>query len=274
MISVYLAVENITREHLTLESLSYVTDDQMYSSIESEPAVVRKARANLQFPSMPISPNSTVIIPVMTVLAPFEHVPYETSAITSIDRDMDYIDALSHISFSKPMYGKFHTLGPTLYPDMISLRVGDTEKIQHVHQLELSNTYMLDRNWRGGSCPYVFYVDNTEVIRYAHELFRASPDVEIISILKIPCGATQMIIAELEEETTYIQRVRTGSIAALEDVVLQKGDNLVLEVAHEREIRIAGYYMLNKNGVHHVIPASRRNENIGNYLFRARRGHL
>jgi hypothetical protein len=138
-----------------------------------------------------------------------------------------------------------------------------------VHELDLANTYVMNRGCGIGCCPHLFYrMGGSGELRYHGELFGDSPGAAGEHRLVVPAGAAELIVAELEDEITVVRSLDIDGSRILGGVMLATGEELRVEVEGGSRVRLAGYY--------ECLTTSRpqpwrRNELIAAYLRRSRK---
>ena len=121
---------------------------------------------------------------------------------------------------------------------------------QLIHEFDLSNLYTIGRFWEAGSCPHLFgcAVEGRSV-RYLGELFARQPGRSQTERVIVPEGTTALLIAELEQESTTIERVRVNGRLYSSVIFLNKGDTVELAVRSGDAIELTGFYTARHSGL-------------------------
>jgi hypothetical protein len=259
---VFLAITNVTDDYVTLinvegGSLGYGPGDVV--PLHSE---LNRTRAEIGLPRAAIAPKQTVVIPVAVVLGPLDHFAVQSGFSTSAQLGCAHAQSFSHVVASQERTWASFTWGPAYFPERIKFELDGFDQYQSVHALNVSNVYEIDRHWAMGSCPHAFMIGSEGSVRYLGEVLGRGSRRFVTDKLKIPSEAKAVVIAELEEETTFLSAVRSGSKTLLSEHVLHQGDFVVLEPVPS-EITIEGYYVPN-HSTSNQYPL-RRNELVGNF---------
>jgi hypothetical protein len=135
---------------------------------------------------------------------------------------------------------------------------------QGVHELDLTNLYSITREWAVGSCPHLFVHGNGDShYQYWGELFAENASVSKKVELVVPGGTDELVIAELEEEVTYIDIVRVDGLVSARAVTLVKGETLSIPVRGGQRVAVEGTYSPRPGA---VVNPWRRNEVIARFL--------
>jgi tRNA A22 N-methylase len=96
-----------------------------------------------------------------------------------------------------------------------------------------------------GSCPHLFFIQNGE-LKYQGEIFDVKPNLIQKEKIKIPNSVTELIIAELEQETTIINYINKNGFQLDSEIILKEGDNYSILVSTNDIIELEGKYVLNE----------------------------
>jgi len=116
-----------------------------------------------------------------------------------------------------------------------------------VHELNLKNVYTLSRYWECGSCPHLFVETPLGELSYLGELFARAPGEEQEHVVIVPDDAAALVLAELEDEITVIDRLIVNGHRVSGDIRLGKGDTLRIEVRETDRCTFIGHYQTATN---------------------------
>ena len=263
----YLAVTNVTQKQVILSGLEGAFEtDQGYQLFK------RPDCAELQFlplPSAPILPKSTVIIPIATLLGPFDYFEYPQWSFEIKSVSTGQTQEFVHTSFEQTNL-HVNTIGPVIWPSKIQLTFECQSQLQEIHDLDLTNLYLINRSWECGCCPYLFFRNSqTGRVLYGQELFSKMPGTKCSHSIFVPKFADEILIAELEDEETYINEILENGSIISKSKRLRKGDVLRFSINPGAILHIGGSYIPNENVVIQVRNPWRKNELITNFLIEA-----
>lgn len=129
------------------------------------------------------------------------------------------------------------------------------------------NVYVQSRYWTIGSCPHLFFeATSGEGFSYEGKLFADSSKATQEHTFIVPATVCALLIAELEEETTYLQLIQVNGESVAIDSVLYQGETFRLNVQPGDLVRVRGFYK--KTGSGQKPDPLRRNKLIYRFLSR------
>lgn len=261
--AVYLAVTNYDSSPVMLRSLVCLADQPDGQGYRLLSERLSEKEVTIELPRGGLPPGATAVIPVAVLLGPLglDHfVPYWTET-TSLH--MERKQEFSHGDLSASRAG-IAVIGPALWPTIVQAGTGSTPSDQPVHELDLANVYTLSRYWACGSCPHLFFERHgVPRLQYVGELFaRKLPDSQE-HCFRVPVGVEALLIAEIEDETTYIEQLVVNSATLHQNARLTKGQCLRIAVSRGDFCRIRGRY---ESTASQRPDAWRRNEIISQYM--------
>jgi len=260
----FLAITNISSTPAELVELSYMcqNDPTTLTNIRDNS---REIPGSFSFPKVAILPNQTILVPTALVLVPFEEEKFSEIIISDSLMANDLrTQTLSH--FTRNVKDTEYLLsGPFIKPYSISYNISDRINHSEIHELDLNNFFVLDRQWGMGSCPHLFYRQNGSLL-YIRELFIKNPGIEASEEFIIPTNVTEITIVELEQETTYIAEISINNQIVDKNIVLKTGESLTLQVNSSDLIALNGYYVALLENVRNNEKVILRNKIIGRYL--------
>ena len=103
--------------------------------------------------------------------------------------------------------------------------------------------YSINSYWQCGSCPHLFFKSNNGFQQYSRELLVPYSGEFGDDCFTIPSLISHVIIRELEDEITYLEKITLNGVTILKDQVLNKGDSLEFKVNPNDEVKIIGKYV-------------------------------
>ena len=228
-------------------------------------------RVEMPLPAAPILPGGTILIPLGVIMPPLQYVPCQPGSVTNspLEGKDGYYQELFHTGYETDNSRNFHVVGPLFRPTSIAMQYNGIDSQQEVHKLDMTNLYVLDRNFGCGSCPHIFLIDNNNRCIYGGELFSNYPGKVSTMDLKIPMGTKVLIIAELQKERTYIESVICGSNHVLCDIWLEENDFLRIPNVEGKCLTFKGYYEMETLSAKLSPQPSFLNEIVSRFISRA-----
>lgn len=266
---VFLAVTNISDTPIILTSIygtcggSNTGDFRQFADSRGE------MEANVEMPGAPLGPSMSAITPLGTILGPIHHISEEFFSKTRTELRLARIQEVGHARFDERDLEDFRLWGPVIRPVLVGFKKNNLPQYQPVHELDLSNLYVIDRFWEMGSCPHLFLraADSGE-LKYKGELLARSAGIEGEEVLIVPPGVSEVVIAELEEEVTYLTHLEIDGCAFIENQVLHQGTVFKFSVMEGTHIRVRGKYIPKSSNLVLQPNPWRRNGLICGFLDR------
>lgn len=264
---IFLAVTNITDTLIVFNTLECIAVGDSFKDYRLFDREGKAPLTKIPLPKVHIPPRTTVLIPTATVLVPLHHISFQAySSHNMKDIGDGEVRELSHGFFEMESYELFHAWGPTVYPNKISLSSPQYSGVQEVHTLDLGNVYIIDQFWTIGCCPHLFFKKGDNAIFYSHELFNRHPGVIEVKEIVIPMGVENILIVELEDETTFIEEITLLGKRVVHNITLLKGDIIKINVQPNEKLRIIGKYLPNRYKMKIPKDSWYKNELIGNFI--------
>ncbi|KYG82630.1 hypothetical protein AWN68_12605 [Roseivirga echinicomitans] len=240
---VFLGITNVSRKPIKLQLLK--TDKQ-----------------NHKLPNFNVLPMEMLLIPLSTVTNAFD-IDRESICLehTNGERGEDFSKVLNPININTD---NIKNIGGKINPLSIIYNDNEGEYEVEIHKLDFNNLYSINSYWQCGSCPHLFYKTNDGLQRYSRELLVASSNKSGKDYFTIPPKVTHVIIRELEDEITYLDKVLINEIVVFENKVLNKGDFLEFKVNTNDKVEIIGKYVPFQNSISNTNDFWFRNQLIIN----------
>ena len=240
--AVFLALTNITDSPLTLQGLEVLGEGPGFPIYRQFRGPRGPIEATLSLPAAPVDPNHTVLIPVASLVGPFEPVSEPIWSQTKSDFPTGQYQLTTHTSLDH-LSAITHLFGPAIWPQGVTLMQGGQQLFQGIHSFDLGNLYALERGWECGSCPHIFFqAQSSTQIAYAGECFAAHPGIPGTQTIRVPPDSDQLIIAELEQECTFLDAVLINGTIVEKNRILTRGERLAVKVAPGDFVELHGHY--------------------------------
>ena len=232
----FLVIKNISKKPIKLNSLSVLKANGVLF-IEDHFTEEDK----ILFPEILIEPSQNVVIPTGLFLSDFKGIQINDRLEVSVS---DFGDSYQTLSTAKMSEGEsLEYMGPNLLPKQLNASIADKSFDVAIHKFSFDKTYFVDRGWNCGSCPHLFYRFG-EDLKYQGEILNELPNQTKTESFVVPNGVSEIVIAELEQETTYINFIRINDREVSNDIVLREGEFHSIAVSANDKISLHGKYVL------------------------------
>ncbi|MDD4969646.1 MAG: HNH endonuclease [Paludibacter sp.] len=220
---IFLGITNASKEPLKLNSLT--TSD---------------AGGIFNLPKFNLLPYEMVLMPISTAIN-LSSIDNNGIVINHIDGDrgQDFSRILNSYNFNDK-YVKFFE--KKINPRTIIFNDNEGEYEIEIHEFDFNNIYSINSYWECGSCPHLFLVDNSGQQRYSRELLVSSSFKKGSDSFVVPKDIYQIVIRELEDEITYIDKIIVNELIVVESNSLGKGEKIVVNVKPFDKVKIKGHY--------------------------------
>jgi hypothetical protein len=216
----FITARNITDSVLTLDAL--VGEVNLTSMSYRRFASRASSTHSYSLPKAPIAPGETVVVPIALVLSPFHSWDFIINSSAYKELSPGVSQTVSHAKMAAGELEQFSTIGPTIMPRAIS--IADSHENEDIHPVDLSNLYVISRDWAMGSCPHLFTYCGEWA--YLGEVLAKSMGVSGESVIRVAEGTIKILIAELEEEVTLIEAIIVDGKCVVGERTLEQGDAL------------------------------------------------
>jgi hypothetical protein len=265
----FLAISNILDVPITLKEIVGEQDiSTRFRGLNGE-----AAPRTVPFPKSPILSGHTVVVPLALMLGPIREYGEVRTGPREIKDLGEYAQVMHITCLNQDAAEAFRMIGPRFRPKTILSTHGGSVIAQDVHELDITNVYTLDREWRVGSCPHLFALTEDEDLRYVGELIAQGQGNIVIDRVTLPDYAARVLIAELEDEVSVISCVRLGDRTVLQNAELHRGQHIELHVENSLELEVAGAYFPKRSSLNDRAGSATRNQLICNFIWRWRQEH-
>ncbi len=262
----YLCITNISNELLNIDSINYKGNSISNNQIAFREFIKNNDEFKLSLPKMQIPPKKSILIPILTLLAPFQGDDIEE--YSSIEQELDYSEEAQVLSYGKlhetENSSNFLALGPGINPVSVNIFKDENISLQEIHRFDFSNLYFIDRMWMCGCCPYIFF--KKERIKYFCEIFQKAPDMTQCFEIIVPKGVSSFILCELEYETTFISFIKINGKIIFQNRKIVKDESLEFKVKEGDIIEGSGFYTLSFKNIKQASP-NRKNNIIKKFIM-------
>lgn len=257
----FLAIKNITDQPVSLLKLhGEFTQEKGFNAFINK----NRAKNTLNLPKAPISPNSTVLIPISILLPPLYALDREeySSRITNDWQELDQV--LTHETIKTDNLKDFLTFNGQIISDAISYKHNGKKYTHAIHPFDLTNMYTIDRHLKCGSCPHLFL--ESDHLFYERELLAHCESKVGSDSFIVPNNVHTIYIAEIEDEITEIDIIKINGQKYKSNILLNKSDFIKITVNKGDRIKLIGKYVPNHTPDKGQAPGVIRNELIARFL--------
>lgn len=248
----FLVLKNISESPIIFKSLeSFAQDGVLYKKKNME------SNSVINLPSFNIEPSQNIVIPVGLFLSQFKELSELKRNMVTYTYVPNQVQYLHHGSVKED---EIEFIGPSISPKKLAIEFNSNKAISQIHDFSFKSVYWVDRHWQCGSCPHMFFVRNG-VLKYQGEIFNVHPDQlhkeKIINTNDI----SQIIVAELEQETTLIKNVMINGVSYDSEITLNEGEIYSIMVSPNDQIEFIGKYILSEN-TFKILPINKKKKLI------------
>ena len=262
--SLFIAITNTTSEPIAIESIGGLVDRQE----GTRPLNADTNVGEWRLPPCEIGERQTILAPIAVLVAPLAELGEKITAGAGeaiVDRG-EYSLATHLVNFPDEGIDQFRVLGPRMRPNCVFMRIGTSRVTYDVHDFDLENVFTIDRSWECGSCPHLFFISVRGDVRYARELISSGVGTLARDQFDVPIGMGYVVIAELEEEVTYLQAVVQDGKMRCENVWMRRGQFLTFPVNGAEVFEVSGAYYSRSVSVPRIELAAMRNRLVCRFL--------
>jgi len=238
--AVYLEARNIGERPIIIRSINGHIENPNGIGFRSLLTLIG-APGELALPRAAILPGQSVVIPLALLLAPLDRNLPEGLSHGREQLDRGQIQEVEHADYST-LVRHTSVIGPAIWPRQLKFDIEGSLLDQPIHELDLSNLYTINRYWEAGSCPHLFFVYSNGILSYQAEVFARAPREIQTYQLVVPLRVNKVILAELEEERTWITELVVNGHQVFLNRLLQKGDSLNVNVSANDIVTLSGWY--------------------------------
>lgn len=244
----FLSLINSSNDILICESIieALFNDNKM-----NDVGVIGGEERVVEINNIPLLPGECLLIPACIVLTPFEDYDYKPEKQLTLDY-VESGETQDTRKISVDGLSQYRAIGP--YHKIVSMnsKLQNSNILLEFRPLLMNNLLLISRYWECGSCPHLFIKNiGSDKWVYVDELFSSNPGAtQIYSINKstdIFKNVKSIKIIELENEITWIEKVCVDGVLVIANVMLEKDDELNLNVEKSELVEIYGSYSLCEN---------------------------
>lgn len=251
---IFIGITNVSKNQIKLNWLT-TTDENL----------------RLVLPKFNLLPMEMVLIPLATAIN-LNRIDEYGECLEHIngDRGLDLSRVVSMDTFDRSKVKFFENI---INPRSVIFNDNEGEYEIEVHEFDFTNLYSINSYWQCGSCPHLFFINNDGWQLYCRKILVAFSNSMGSDLIVIPEQVSKIIIRELEDEISYLKCIQINGVMVNEEVVLKKGESIIIDVAPFDKVVIEGYYKPTNLGVeslndfwHRNMMIIQSNEDFNNRL--------
>lgn len=229
---------NINSEPIQLQELKVMSYDK--SILVKTDSIIPTTPTLIRLPKISLLPSQSIIIPTAVISSGFNNLNHLIYKIINEQIVDELYKSFSFGILDNP--SSIEYIGPFIIPMQIKYQIEKTTVQQEIHPIDYNALYWIDEGYACGSCPYLFFETKEHKLLYQKELFKNEPNKYIFEEITIPNNIVSIVIAELENETTYIDTIQINDCITEVNAVLTKQDYFKKEVQSGNKVIIKGKY--------------------------------
>ena len=220
---VFLGITNASKEPIKLNSLN--------TSIKEE---------TIKLPNFNLLPFEMVLLPMSTGIN-LQSIDNNGIVLEHLDGDrgQDFSRILNSDEIKEHSVKYFRN---KINPISIVFNDNEGEYKIEIHDFDFTNLYSVNSYWQIGSCPHLFLINKLGRQEYHREILVSCSYIKGVDTFEVPIDIYQIVIRELEDEVTYIDRLFLNDKIVVEFAILAKGEELIIDVTPLDKVKIEGSY--------------------------------
>tara|TARA_R110002110_G_scaffold415854_1_gene658312 strand:+ start:44100 stop:45389 length:1290 start_codon:yes stop_codon:yes gene_type:complete len=241
----FLVATNVGESHIRIRSISgEIESSDTTSYRDMNTRIEGSYSGEVTLPGMRLEPDASVIVPLATLIGPLEEAEFDQTWTENKDTPRGRVQRLRHGSM-KDVRRNIGLVGPAIFPQSLVLEVSGKKAIQPLHEFDLSNMYLLDYYFEAGCCPHVFFADKAGALSYAGQIWAYAPNLVQVHVLNVPEKVVSVLVAEIEDEVSYLQCVRVNGSSVPCVGKIERGETVRIDVEAGDVLELEGFYSPN-----------------------------
>ena len=257
----FICITNNAEKSLQLDSLIGTKID---SKTFHEFSAVEPNLKDVRIPNVMLKPEQSIIVPIAILLPPLYSFKRQELAPPTGGGFGERVQIVKNESIYLE-----NTEDCLIYRDRFDFRYVKYKKAGKLiktefREFDLTNMFTFDLHWQCGSCPHLFFTGKNTV--YQRELLAHCQGSLGTDFFNTPENVTHAVIAEIEDEITFIKSISIDGKTIINDLVLNKGEVYRFPIYQGAKVIISGYYEPYQEAFEQLPQGIKRNELIGGFL--------
>lgn len=194
----------------------------------------------IKLPNFNMLPLEMVLLPISTGIN-LRGIDNNGIVLEHLDgeRGQDFSRVINSNEFKEHSVKYFQN---KINPTSIVFNDNEGEYEIEIHDFDFTNLYSVNSYWQIGSCPHLFLINKQGRQKYHRELLVSSSYITGVDNFEVPVDIYQIVIRELEDEVTYIDKLYLNDKIVVEFTTITKGEELIIDVNPLDKVKIEGSY--------------------------------
>ena len=257
----FLSITNNSEKIIQVDSLNgkYINNNSFHSfgSIIAE-------NKKIEIPNIMLKSGQSIVIPLAILIPPLYSFKRKELSPSTGGGNGERVQIVKNESMYLKDIKDCVVFGDRFDIKSITYKKGRNLIKTSIHEFDFTNMFTYDLHWQIGSCPHLFFANRN--ITYVRELLAHCQNSSGVDDFVVPKNVNEIIIAEIEDETTFIKSITMNDKIITNDLVLNKGQHFHFFVEAGSKITVIGYYTPDSQSVQNIPKGTKRNELIGDFL--------
>lgn len=257
----FISITNNSEKVLQLDSLNgkHIKNNSFHSF-----GSITTQEKNIDIPKVMLNPRQSVVVPLAILIPPLYSFKREELSPSTGGGDGERVQIVKNESIYLKNIKDCIVFGDRFDIKSITYKKGKNLIRTSIRKFDFTNMFTYDLHWQIGSCPHLFFIN--ENITYSRELLAHCQNSSGTDNFVVPKDANEIVIAEIEDETTFIKSITINGKAIADDLVLNKGQHFRFFAKAGSKITVIGYYTPNSQSILNIPKGIKRNELVGGFL--------
>lgn len=258
----FISITNNSEKVLQLDYLNgkYIKNSSFHSF-----GSITGQNQKIEIPKVMLKSGQSIVIPLAILIPPLYSFKREELSPSVGGGNGERIQIVKNESIYLKSIEDCIVFGDKFDIKNITYKKGENLIRTSIREFDFTNMFTYDLHWQIGSCPHLFFVN--ENITYARELLAHCQNSSGTDDFVVPEDANEIIIAEIEDETTFIKSITINGKAITNDLVLNKGQHFRFFAEAGSKVTAIGYYTPDDSqSIQNIPQGIKRNELVGGFL--------
>jgi hypothetical protein len=257
----FISITNNSEKVLQLDSLNgkHIKNNSFHSF-----GSITMQEQTIEIPKVMLKPRQSAVVPLAILIPPLYSFKREELSPSTGGGNGERVQIVKNESMYLKNIEECLVFGDRYDIQNITYKKGANLIRTSIREFDFTNMFTYDLHWQIGSCPHLFFVNDN--ITYARELLAHCQNSSGTDNFIVPKDTNEIIIAEIEDETTFIKSITINGKSITTDLVLNKGQHFCFFAEAGSKITTIGYYRPDSQSIQNMPQSIKRNELVGSFL--------
>lgn len=257
----FISITNNSEKVLQLDSFNgkHIKNNSFHSF-----GSITVQEQNIEIPKVMLNSRQSVVVPLAILIPPLYSFKREELSPSIGGGNGERVQIVKNESMYLKSIEDCVVFGDRFDIQNITYKKGSNLVRTSIREFDFTNMFTYDLHWQIGSCPHLFFISDN--ITYARELLAHCQNSSGSDDFTVPEGTNEIIIAEIEDETTFIKSITINGKSITNDLVLNKGQHFHFFAEAGSKITAIGYYTPDSKSIENIPKSIKRNELVGVFL--------